>query len=82
MFSASDEELRGTSAVAHTSPLHMRRIAECRVALDVVLAQSKAPAEWLESGRADLVSEYATLGRAADADAMRAQLAKPTTPSR
>lgn len=55
--------------------------AENRAGLDVMLAPLPAPAKRLESGRMDLVSEYAELGRAADADAMRTQLATPTTPS-
>ncbi len=57
-------------------------LAESRAGLDVMLAQSKAPAEWLESGRVDLVSEYTALGRTVEADAMRAQLAKPVPPRR
>ena len=46
-------------------------LAESRAGYDLLSARTKAPEDWLRSGREDLVAEYEALGRHEEARALR-----------
>ncbi len=48
-------------------------VAESEAGYALLRARAKPPADWLRSGREDLLAEYEALGRAEDARALRAE---------